>query len=244
MQRKFDKIYDDLKAKIEDGTYSYQELIPPESKLVKRYDCARNTVRRAIAKLAEEGYLVSVNGRGTVVIYEPDMRTSFALAGPEAYQGRAQRILSRYHTEVISLRTTQVDKELAHQTALPEGAEVTYIHRRRMVGERGFIVEKNYYLTEVIPGLTKEIAESSVYAYYQNDLGGKIAYTRRLLTVEPATDLDRELLELDGMDCVAVVNCYVFNTDGMMFEFSQARHKPKGFMFYDQSSENPISFEG
>lgn len=243
MQRKFDKIYDDLRARIEDGTYSYQELIPPESELVKRYDCARNTVRRAIAQLVKEGYLVSVNGRGTVVIYEPGMRTGFALGGPEAYRTRSESILNRYHTEVLSLHDMTVDAALARRTALPQGSEVTYVHRRRLVGDRGFIVEQNYYLTEVIPGLTREIVESSVYKYYRKVLGGEIAFTRRLLTVEPATDLDREVLDLDGMDCAVVVRCYVFNTDGCMFEYSEARHKPQGFMFFDQSSENPISFE-
>lgn len=243
MQRKFDKIYDDLKAKIENGTYSYQELIPSEAELVRTYSCARNTVRRAIAQLVEEGYLVSVNGRGTVVIYEPGMRTGFALGGTEAYQGRARRILDRYHTEVISLHPLSIDARLASQTALPKGSEVTYVHRRRLVGDETYIVEQNYYLTNVIPGLTKEIVERSVYDYYRKELGGEIAFTRRLLTVQPPNELDRELLDLGSMECVVVVNCYVFNTDGVLFEFSQARHKPEGFMFYDQSSENPISFE-
>ena len=54
MKRKYDKIYTDLRKRIESEEYKYQELIPPESVLIGKYDCSRNTVRRAIAQLADE----------------------------------------------------------------------------------------------------------------------------------------------------------------------------------------------
>ena len=38
---KYDMIYHDLKQKIEDETYPYQELLPSEHILVKTYGCSR-----------------------------------------------------------------------------------------------------------------------------------------------------------------------------------------------------------
>ena len=46
----YESIYRDLKLKIEDGTYEYQEMLPSEHSLIQVYDCSRNTVRRAIAQ--------------------------------------------------------------------------------------------------------------------------------------------------------------------------------------------------
>ena len=77
---KYQSIYQDLKAKIEDSTYESGELLPSENVLITQYDCSRNTVRRAIASLAEDGYVQSMHGIGVRVIYQPSAQTSFIMA--------------------------------------------------------------------------------------------------------------------------------------------------------------------
>ena len=52
---KYDEIYLDLKRAVENGTYSYGSLLPSENTLITRYDCSRNTIRRALAGLGEDG---------------------------------------------------------------------------------------------------------------------------------------------------------------------------------------------
>ncbi|MCR5295752.1 MAG: winged helix-turn-helix domain-containing protein [Lachnospiraceae bacterium] len=50
---KYTAIYSDLKQKIEEGLYAPQSVLPTENILTMRYGVSRNTVRRAIARLAE-----------------------------------------------------------------------------------------------------------------------------------------------------------------------------------------------
>ena len=52
---KFEAIYRELKSDIESEKLPYQSLMPSENQLIIRFSCSRNTVRRAIAMLAEEG---------------------------------------------------------------------------------------------------------------------------------------------------------------------------------------------
>ena len=52
---KYTAIYNDLKQKIEEGLYAPQSVLPSENILTTRYGVSRNTVQRAIAKLAD-GY--------------------------------------------------------------------------------------------------------------------------------------------------------------------------------------------
>ena len=68
---KYDMIYHDLKQKIEDETYPYQELLPSEHILVKTYGCSRNTVRRALAELTSDGYVQPMHGKGARNIFQP-----------------------------------------------------------------------------------------------------------------------------------------------------------------------------
>lgn len=45
---KYDFIYKDLKSRIENGEYEFQELLPSENHLVLTYGCSRNTVRQPL----------------------------------------------------------------------------------------------------------------------------------------------------------------------------------------------------
>ena len=45
---KYDKIYQELRRRIEEEIYGYQDLLPSENMLTEQFESSRNTVRRAI----------------------------------------------------------------------------------------------------------------------------------------------------------------------------------------------------
>lgn len=242
MAKKYDKIYQDLKMRIESEEYKYQTLLPPESLLVKQYDCSRNTVRRAIAQLVQEGYAVSVNGKGVVVIYKENLQARFAMGGISVYNKESAQNQKKYHTEILCFTELTVDKRISKRTALPIGKEIYYLQRARMIQNETYIIDHNYFLKDIVKNLTEEIAVSSIHQYIQQSLHETITSTRRMMTLELPTELDEKHMDLGKYGCVAVVNSYVFNADGVMFEFTQSRHKPEGFVFYEQSNANPVSY--
>jgi len=64
---KYDAIVKDIKNKINRGTYEVDTKIPSENELAQKYGISRQTVRRAISQLADEGYVYAVHGSGTFV---------------------------------------------------------------------------------------------------------------------------------------------------------------------------------
>lgn len=56
-----------LRAKIESGELAPGAKLPSETALHQTYDVARNTVRRALAILRDEGKIVTFDGRGSFV---------------------------------------------------------------------------------------------------------------------------------------------------------------------------------
>lgn len=57
----------ELAQQIRKGAYRPRRPIPAESALLHRYGCARETVRRALALLREEGWIYTVPQRGSYV---------------------------------------------------------------------------------------------------------------------------------------------------------------------------------
>lgn len=230
---KYDEIYLDLKRAVESGVYPYGELLPSENTLITRYDCSRNTIRRALAGLGEDGHVQPIHGKGVRVIYQPAERASFAVGGIESFQETARRNKLNVVTKVVRFETVTVDRDLARRSGFPEGAEVWDVLRVRYLDGKPLILDYNLFLKALVPGLTAEIASRSIYAYIEQELGMQIVTSKRTITVEHAGEEDRRLLDLGDYNCLAVVTGQTFNADGVLFEYTQSRHQPDYFSFHD-----------
>lgn len=230
---KYEGIYRSIKKRIEAQDYPYQSLLPSENTLIEEYECSRNTVRRAIAELSADGYVQAMQGRGVRVIYQPAGKTTFIIGGIETFQETARRNHLRAVTKVVRFETVFADERLAAQSGFSVGDELWAIQRVRYLDGKALILDINYFLKEFVPGLTEEIASHSIYDYIENVLGMQIITSKRRITVEHATARDEKLLDMDGYDCVAVVVDQAFNSDGLLFEYTQSRHQPDYFCFQD-----------
>ncbi|MBE6043686.1 MAG: trehalose operon repressor [Clostridium thermopalmarium] len=233
---KFEYIYYDLKEKIENQEYIFQELLPSENNLASIYGCSRNTIRRAISSLVEQGYVQSVHGKGVYVIYQPVDQTNFTIGGIESFKESAMRNHKKYHTKVIQFTEIIADETIATKTGFSEGTEIYYIQRVRYLDNKPLILDINMFLKEVVPGLTKEIAERSIYEYIENELGMPIITSKRRMTVERVTETDKKYLELNDYNCLAVISSQTYNDKGIMFEYTQSRHRPDYFCFHDTAT--------
>lgn len=233
---KFESIYQDLKQKIESQEYPYQELLPSENQMVDIYGCSRNTIRRAVSGLTKEGYVQPLHGKGVRIIYQPVDQADFTLGGIESFKESAVRNQKKTHTEVIQFAEIVADLRVAAKTGFAAGSELYYIQRVRYLEDKALILDINMFLKSVVPGLTKEIAGDSIYEYIENKLGMAIVTSKRKMTVERATEIDEKYLELNDYNCLAVVSGQTFNSDGIMFEYTQSRHRPDYFCFQDTAT--------
>ena len=240
---KFEYIYKDLKEKIETGEYPYQELLPSENTMVAIYNCSRNTIRRAVSELAEKGYVQPLHGKGVRIIYQPVDQAAFVIGGIESFKESAIRNHRSRSTRVVQFTEITADARLSAKTGFPEGSELYYLQRVRYLDGKALILDINIFLKELIPGLTKEIAEDSVYEYLENVLGMSIVTSKRKMTVEHLTAADEKYLNLNDYNCLAVITSQTFNSDGIMFEYTQSRHRPDYFCFQDTATRKHVTLK-
>lgn len=230
---KFETIYKSLKQKIETQEYPYQELLPSENTLVSIYDCSRNTVRRAISMLADDGYVQSLHGKGVRVIYQPVAQTNFTIGGIESFKESAARNRKHAFTRVVNFTEITSDERIFKKTGFLPGTPLYYVQRVRYLNGTPLIFDINLFSKTAVPGLTQEICRKSIYDYIENVLGMQIVTSKRTMTVERATPADEAYLSLKDFDFLAVVTSQTFNADGVMFEYTQSRHRPDYFCFQD-----------
>ena len=234
---KYNEIYQNLKHKIENQEVAFQQLLPSENTLVAQYHCSRNTIRRAIGYLVSDGYVQTLQGKGVRNIYQrrPSDRTTFTVGKIESFRESANRSKKAAYSKVIDFRELTVDANLSAKTGFPVNAEIYYILRQHYMDDRPLILNHNYFLKEVVQGLTPEIATGSIYEYLENELGITIVNSKRIITVEKMSKTDSTYLDLGDLNCLMVVSSQTFNSDGIMFEYTQSRHRPDCFEFQDNA---------
>ncbi len=228
---KYDTIYKTIKKQIENGYYKFQSFLPSENTLVGEFNSSRNTIRRAIADLIQDGYVQALHGKGVQVIFEPTVQSLFTLDGIESFSEATKRINMKHSTKVILFLELYVDEDINKLTGFEIGKEIYYIQRVRIINNTPVIIDHNYFLKDIVKNLTKEIAENSIYHYLENELNINITTSKKSISVEPKTENDDKYLELNELNCIAAVSSNTYNSDGIMFEFTQSRHSPKHFVF-------------
>lgn len=233
---KYDKIYEDMKQKIEQEEYEFQELLPSEHTLIEQYNCSRNTIRRAIAELVKDGYVQTLQGKGVRNIFQPVEQNSFTLGHIESFKETSLRNKKEVKTKVLLLTELVVDEKLSKKTSFPFGTIVYYIQRLHYINGKPLIINHNYFRKDIVGILTTEIAEQSIYEYLEQQCHISIVTSKRTMTVEKMTQIDEKYLELGDYNCLAVISSQTYNAEGVMFEFTQSRHRPDYFRFQDTAT--------
>lgn len=231
---KYKLIYQDLKKKITERQYKNNDFLPSESELTNEYNCSRNTLRNSLSILAQEGFLQPIQGKGVRVIYSPDAnRHNFVYHGIEPYQEELEEDEVQLKKFVNVFSEMYVNDETSQLTSIPNKTPIYYVERVRYMDAQPVIIHHSYFRKDYVEGLTKEIAEDSIYAYIQDTLGNEIGVTKRTIFVEKANKTDYELLKLEDYDSVVVVVNRTFDDKGILFEFTESRHNPAYFVYND-----------
>lgn len=237
-KQRYEEIYNNLKLRIEEGNYPFQTFLPSENQLREEFDCSRNTVRRALSMLIDNGYVTALHGKGVRCIYQSHEQAQFLSSEIETFREAAVRNGLSYETKVILFTDLKVDSKIARYSGFALGEEIYYIQRVHYIGGQPLILNHNYFLKGVVSGLTPEIAAHSIYDYLENTLHMSITSAKREITVEPITELDEKYLDLNPKEfnCLAIMKNRTFNSDGIMFEYTVSRHRPDHFSFTTTAS--------
>jgi GntR family trehalose operon transcriptional repressor len=228
---KFNEISLEIQSAIINQLYLPGDLLPSENELAKKYQVSRETIRKALALLMENGFIQKQQGKGSIVL---DMkRFDFPISGLTSYKElqTAQHINSQ--TVVSSNIKIALPDYLVERLKLPKSTQVIYVERQRKVDGEVVILDKDYLLSSVIFDMPNEAAEDSLYNYIENELGLVISYAQKEIIVELATAEDQRLMDLHGDTHVVVVRSDVYLEDTTLFQYTESRHRLDRFRFVD-----------
>jgi GntR family transcriptional regulator, trehalose operon transcriptional repressor len=231
MTNKYLTIYNHLVEHIKNGGIPPGSLLPSEHELTDQFSTSRETIRKALNLLAQNGYIQKVRGKGSIVI---DLsKFDFPISGLTSFKELAQKMDKQSKTIVNELTLLKPDAYIRQQLQLSGKDQVWKVIRTREIGGEKIILDRDFLLQKFVPELTEEICSDSIYAYLENELNLTISFARKEIVVEEPTEEDRALLDLDGFHNIVVIKNYVYLEDASLFQYTESRHRPDKFRFVD-----------
>jgi len=213
---RYHEIYDSLLEKIQNGEYTPGDLLPGEHQLEKIYDVSRDTVRKALLMLSQNGYIQKTRGRGTTVIsVNPSVSHSFGL---DSFDERFQREGHNTHTRVYSLKKIQPDRALSKAFSIGSTEKLWRIVRTRSIERTVVGYEVIYLDSKLFPEMDRDNAKTNFLDLLPEDTYKKVAYNEIVVTCSThgEADEDDEFLETEsGKPVMNTVTCTYLDTAKM-----------------------------
>ncbi|WP_026475774.1 trehalose operon repressor [Alkaliphilus transvaalensis] len=231
MDHKYINIYNKIINKIENGMLEPKEKLPSENELMQEYHVSRDTIRKALDLLERNGFILKVKGKGSFVL---DInKFEFPVSGLTSFKELAQKINVESETIVKECALINPNDYLMKHLNVSKEDKVWKVIRVRKIGGQKIILDKDYLNMEFVPHLTEEICKDSIYQYIENDLGLRINFAKKEITVQQATEEDQQYLDFDNYNMIVVVKNYIYLDNGSLFQFTESRHRPDKFRFID-----------
>lgn len=231
MSNKYLMIYNDIAEQIESGKLVPGSMLSSENELAEYYHSSRETIRKALNLLSQNGYIQKIRGKGSVIL--DISKFEFPVSGLVSFKELAQKMGKKTRTIVHELSLMKPEPFIMKQLHLSSRDLVWKVVRVREMGDEKIILDKDFLNKKIVSLLTKEVCEDSIYDYIENQLGINISFAKKEIVVEEPTVEDRTYLDLEGHHNIVVIKNYVYLHDATLFQYTESRHRPDKFRFVD-----------
>ncbi|HEM4073268.1 TPA: UTRA domain-containing protein [Streptococcus suis] len=227
---KYKKVYADIKEKIEQNIWQANQEMPTENELMEIYSYSKDTIRKALSLLEMDGYIQKRQGRNSIILDHNLVRKPFV----SELKTVSELNRSAHHqvqTELTNLYIVQGQPEVMKELEVDEKTDLYRVSRVRTIDGERLEYEISYFDRRIVPYLSKEIAEKSIYQYLENDLGLEISHSRREISFRFATEEEKSLLDLADYDMVVSVTSTTYLADGRPFQYGTITYRPDKVTF-------------
>lgn len=228
---KYQRIYRALRSQIKEGQLALNDQLPSEQDLMDHFQVSRDTVRKALNILKDEGYIQTRRGTPARVIAQKPL--NFPVTEITSFQEinlldelEAITIVEDYEL----IRDPKMVKKLF---GLDRDESLYRVVRTRKIDGERVILDIDYFRQSVIGDLPFRACKDSIYKYLEEDRGFEIAYAMKEFTAESPDHLASQYLDLLHYNVVVVVRSHTYLSDNTIFQYTESIHRPDRFKFID-----------
>ncbi|WP_304943074.1 GntR family transcriptional regulator [Vallitalea guaymasensis] len=219
------QLIESIKEDINNNILNPGDQILTEIELSEKYEVSRITVRKAIAELVEEGFLVKQQGVGTFVAEVKLVRNMNKFMGFSMSCEVLGKIPSA--TLLFAGLINATDRDRRELSLDDNVANVLSIKRIRYCDGEPVMVEDTHFSTEYSYLLTNNLEGSLYELLNKHDIVPSVGRTE--LDVCYATNEEAELLDIESNTPLLLLRCACYDKTGNSIHNSRQVVNPKKF---------------
>jgi len=223
-------VVESILDQVNSGQLEPNQRLPSESELCRIYSVGRNTIRRAISELVNDGVLRTIAGVGTFVVDTRLEKTAEYLFGfSQEMQFLGKNVTSR----VIEANLIPADPFLSRRLQIQLGAEVVFLNRVRLIDGEPTALERSYIPHELCPGiLDYDFSSNSLYETLSTVYDKRPDHAEQVIEASLATPEVCQLLELTPPAVVFVFHRETKMASGQVVEYVDSEVRADRFRFF------------
>lgn len=207
-----------LQKKIEQGEYGKGDLLPPEKELMDTYEVSRVTVRQAMSRLAQKGFIRIRRGVGTDVIHDKiEERIQGVISFTEEMQKHGIHMETSYcHMELI-----KPGEKVAMILNIPMTKPCYCLKRVRNVDGKPLVYTVTYLKKVKELPTESHYYTDSLYSYLRESHGIRIKSGRDTLEAALPSAEVQKYLNIEAQRPIFIRTRQVYLDEGEIFEYSK-----------------------
>ena len=211
------------------GDLAPGDLIPSEPQLAERLSVSTGTVKKAIENLVHQNLLYRHQGKGTYVSRIDFNNSLFRFFSYGTHSGNPVRI--RKKTPLREIR--KGSDKICQRLQVEANTDMVYIERVGYRDEKAVLVEKCWWIANLVRGLEKEEVHipDLLYAVVVDQFNLPIVRSEESLTAEIADQYTASLLDIKVGDPLVVLHRLTYSKNNQPVEFRITRGRADSFSY-------------
>jgi GntR family transcriptional regulator len=202
--------------------------LPPERELAEHLGVARETLRRALQELQDEGLLERRQGAGTFVSGQSWLKPLLLRSFSEDMRERGLVPSS----EVLSVRTLKAEAKVALKLKRVPGSPAIEVKRLRLASGEPMALEVAYLPQDRLPGFDPLVlAGASLYELLAQHFGVQLRNAAQEITATVLSEEEAAQLDVAPYSPALLVERQVFGSDGDVIEFGKSLYRADRYRF-------------
>ncbi|UCC62039.1 MAG: GntR family transcriptional regulator [Anaerolineae bacterium] len=216
------QLMQELRQRIEEGTWKPGGLIPSERELSETYGISRMTVRQALAELVNDGLLRRDQGRGTFVA-RPKIRKQLSRLTSFTEDMRARGKLPS--AQVLCMEMVSARPKVAEMLQTDVAGQVVLVERLRLADNEPVGIERSHLSFDGCEAILREDLSGSLYRLLSKRFG--LVPTRAQEEIEAGACASREakILGIKHSQPVLLIRRRTFDQNQRAFEYVESVYR-------------------
>lgn len=226
------QILDELMVKISSKQFKAGEKLPSENELANHYGVPRMTVRAALTKLEERGYIFSKQGKGRF-LKEESIQIQLHLTGKVSFTEKMEQAGYNLETRLAGCEKNGYDEKIYRLLECDSDEDVYKISRIRFIDGQPIAIHNSYVSKKMFPDIATEgPGIRSMFAYYRQHGHTEFAGSKTLLSIGFPTSAEQELLQCKSMvPLLMVENDCIDKATGEVLEHTRILYRSDKFKY-------------